>query len=428
MKLLNKLFTTAIAVMLSTAFLSCSSMLQDTPPEEIAAQASQSESQYDSRQMAKIAEIIARLDLSKEICEEVHKASLEGLSKHIEESYYFKEILSDDSSKKYMTRGAKNNLGNLLRDFVSETRADYGVKEGDLDLYKLEESDLQIYWPYSEEWDGEETPVVTYFPLNPEQEWNWGYKKNGEGVERVKVDDEYAFQHPVWIVNEAEIAYTDALHYKPWDLTPVDSDPIILPNPNSGDGNNVNGVNSLGPGLTFNPVYTVFVGKFKSEKQYDSLFAGGSEFVIQMGNYQDMRITDLDKLLNNDPRVTYLKIFRSRGQIRKKEWVEFGTSAVLISNWYPESYDAGFMVYEEDQGGRQTWEASLTISLGGKDYGFKCSFPYKNGDDMIYKTTYNRNFIFSNGNKLAENAWNVFTSGGVYWTLPYKMYSAVPDL
>lgn len=140
MKPSNKFITAAMSLILTSSLLSCSSMLQDSPPEEdIKGEAPQSMSKYDSEQMAKIAKIIAQLNLSKEICEEVHNASLEGLSKHMEESYYFKEILSQDSSKKYMTRGAQSTLGDLLKDYLSDTRSDSGVKEGELDLYNLEE-------------------------------------------------------------------------------------------------------------------------------------------------------------------------------------------------------------------------------------------------------------------------------------------------
>ena len=69
----------------------------------------------------------------------------------------------------------------------------------------LESSDIQIYWPYSENWDGEEFPIITFDPLDG-AETNLGYrlKTDEDGnrtVEEVIVDEQTAMEETVWVVN-----------------------------------------------------------------------------------------------------------------------------------------------------------------------------------------------------------------------------------
>lgn len=70
----------------------------------------------------------------------------------------------------------------------------------------------QIYWPYSQKWNGSDLPVITFktkeSPLLPQDE-NIGYRIKEGFVETVLVNEEYAKQHPVWIINYNPIPYEE---------------------------------------------------------------------------------------------------------------------------------------------------------------------------------------------------------------------------
>ena len=106
-------------------------------------------------------------------------------------------------------------LKDLIADYL---RAKPQVKSGDaVDpdrfMKALTDSDIQIYWPYSENWDGAQMPVITFDPEDG-AEANIGYRlvadpEGGRRVEEIVVDEELAASHPVWVINRnSDAGYT----------------------------------------------------------------------------------------------------------------------------------------------------------------------------------------------------------------------------
>ena len=66
-------------------------------------------------------------------------------------------------------------------------------------------NEIELYWPYWQEWDGKELPTISFTPANSTTE-GIGYKLIRSGnkykLERVAVNDDYAFAHPTWILQE----------------------------------------------------------------------------------------------------------------------------------------------------------------------------------------------------------------------------------
>lgn len=382
-------------------------------------------SSYDSEQMKRIAEILADMDLSQEIIQEVHNSVTTGLKKGLEEAYFFKEILSEDPQNNIITRSSSEKLGTRLREYIQKTRVIGNEDADDVDLYAMENSNLQIYWPYSEDWDGYTKPIVTYFPEDPNQDWNYAFYKTSDGIQSIRVDELYMMNKPVWVINESDIPYSQLGNFlSSFDNISGTLTPKNPVNPNS--GNSTSDTNLLiNPGIQISPVYTTYVGKFMSTKNYDNIFAGGSEFVIQAGSTSNFHITDPAQLVSLNPNVSYLKITYSRSDVKHKRWKEFNYSCPIVTNWYPELNNIALLILEEDQGGTRKWEASLNLVIDNKNYSLSCSIPYGSGDDLIYKQTFDRSFILSSNNKDQEGNWIEYTSGGVHWTMPYRVSQAV---
>jgi len=79
----------------------------------------------------------------------------------------------------------------------------------------LEQNNINVYWPYSQNWNGSEIPTVTYQPFNNLDE-NEGFVQSGDSqfkseevnnLKTVKVNDDYAWQHPTLIVDTSSNAY-----------------------------------------------------------------------------------------------------------------------------------------------------------------------------------------------------------------------------
>lgn len=406
---MNRTLIYAFITVLSLGLYACSSS-----DEPMALQSSPQTSDNNvSEDSENIARLMASIPLNKGIMNEVFSATQNGLENGIEESYYFADMLSESSAKsasRASSTSQESILGRELRSLLNKSRSGNQV---DIDL--LQNGDYQIYWPYSEDWDGKTQPIITFVPKDENQLWNYGYRQTDDGIETIIVDEEFMESNPVWIINKADLSYDELPNFNNNEFVKNG----ISYCPRKTVSNHESTAQSKLTRTAGTPVYTVYLGKLMSSKNYDSVWNGGSEFAIQMGAVEHMQITSSDQLRIASPEVTYLRVTRSRKDIKKKRWAEL-SSAVLSSDWYPNENNAGFCIYEEDQGGTKYWDMSLSIKIKGTDYPLSLKMPYGSGDDLVYKTVYSKNFIFSTNNMNGDTPI-VHSSGGVNWTLPYKV-------
>ncbi len=167
--------------------------------------------------LEEVAKIMTELPIGIAHVDEVFDAVSSSSYNGYDEEYMFSDLLTRPGEGVGNLKGAagtsatlmseskySNPLRNLLSDYFAEhPRTKSGGPEES--LRALMESGIQIYWPYSEEWDGESFPIVTFDPENG-QESNIGYElvtsaDGTTGVKEVTVDEDLARQHPVWVIN-----------------------------------------------------------------------------------------------------------------------------------------------------------------------------------------------------------------------------------
>lgn len=405
-----------IAVVLFSG-ISCENEDISPPVKEHSSSEKMSPRTLEQKELALfIAELPMKKDQYHEVFDAVTTASEDGL----EEAYYFTEILASKPItnkivNSYKSKSKYKRVGELMKEFYLQDSKYKKLTNNKkktvstLNLEKIANSNLQIYWPYSENWDGRTAPAITFAPENENQEWNYAYKKTERGIDTIIVNEEYMMNNPVWIINTSEEQYEN------------------LPAFSKGQNSNYNTlyINKEKDKVTSSkknapiPVYSVFLGKFMSSHQYDKIWSGGSEFIIQLGNIEHFKIESADNLSSLDPHIARIKVPLSRKDIRKRRWKEL--NGLLLADWHPNSSDAGFMIYEEDQGRDEFWEIKVPIKIGGnKEVSIPIKIPYKSHDDMIYKTVISRNFILSTNN-LQGSTWVEHRAGDVKWTLPFKV-------
>ncbi|MCF0197961.1 MAG: hypothetical protein HUK02_01380 [Bacteroidaceae bacterium] len=415
---MNKNLKQIVVVLSALFFVGCSNDVDDISVPSYSAESSTSE-KITSKNLQAIASLLASLPIDNETCREVKTTVETALFCGIEESAYFQEILSEQT--KISTRSLlESRLGRLLHEHYRNTRA--SAEDADMvPLSVLENSGrLQIYWPYSEDWDGVSMPAITFAPEDESQLWNIAFVKDNERIDTIVVDEEYMQNHPVWIVNLSEIRYEDLPDFSSGQYV-ANSCAFVgqgyVATHESHDTPLASQSVTRSTRSDNNLVYTVQLGSFMSDHQYDSVWAGGSEFIIQMGSLDRFEISSNSQLTVLDPEVTYIRINRSRKDIKNQRW--WTDTSVLNFDWTPNENDAAFMIHEEDGGDAVQWEADLSLTWGGAEYGFKVNLPYKNKDELIYKIVYKRDYVFSNSNYNAVDGWTINSSGGVHWTMPY---------
>ena len=180
---------------------------------------------------------------------------------------------SDTGTKSCHAKGLSSGYGTVLspEEFVSA----------------LENSDIQIYWPFSENWDGKEFPIITFDPLDG-SETNVGYEvvqdgKGGKIIREVIVDEQMAAARPVWVVNR-----NDDCGYSSLEL-------LRRQNPEWGSGGGevivgldraecaASGIRTKSDSV----LRTLVLKEFTMLRNYDSWFAGASEFFVKMGSVEN---------------------------------------------------------------------------------------------------------------------------------------------
>lgn len=164
----------------------------------------------DTVSIDSVARMLSALPLEQDHLMEVHQAVSSSSDNGYDEEYTMKNLFEspgsgvgdDEDVKSMRTKAFARPLRDLIWEYVCPTRS---AGSGDDYLQRLMNSDVQIYWPYSERWDGETMPVITFDPENG-AEANIGYRivetpDGGRTCEVVEVDEEMAENVPVWVVN-----------------------------------------------------------------------------------------------------------------------------------------------------------------------------------------------------------------------------------
>ena len=161
-------------------------------------------------QLKDVASVLVDVPLQNSHLVEVYEAVKSSTENGYDEEYTLKNLFENPGAGVGGT-ATKAKLETPLKDLIAQHLKEGGLTKvtGAMDpetfMQILTSSDIQIYWPYSDRWDGKTLPIITFDPENGEES-NVGYEllENEDGsrsVRELTVDEEMAKQRPVWVVN-----------------------------------------------------------------------------------------------------------------------------------------------------------------------------------------------------------------------------------
>ena len=329
--------------------------------------------------LSDVARILSDLPLEAEHLDEVHDAVNASSGHGYDEEYRLTDLFTapgagvGDGGKPTKAGGYKTPLRDLFADYLAR---EYGTKAGAADVERyinaLSESDMQIYWPYSENWDGKSFPIVTFDPgYGAEANYGYAVRLDADGahvVDSVLVTEAVAMERPVWVVNRNDDAAFTPLELFTEGATPTKA-----------------GKKEPDPAREF--IFSI--KSFKMLRNYDSWFGGASEFFIKTGAVDGFKVSKDDELKNYSPSLTDLMIVVKRSQLGRK--IPF--DAVLLTNFTDQMEKIAFMVIEDDGGTTTSWKCSAVVKYNSKQYGFELEIPYKDKDDVVWRGQLTRNFF-----------------------------------
>lgn len=336
--------------------------------------------------LPQLAEVFTHIPLEQEHLREVHAAVSSSVDHGYDEEYTMASLFtspgagvgSDALETKASTAEWSHPLRALLEDYFESSIATRSGAPGDAQAFieSLVASDAQIYWPYSSEWDGSSYPVITFDP-GTDVSTNIGYALSADGaVEEVTVTEEMARLRPVWVMNS-----NDDSRYMTLEM-------LRRQDPSWGTGG----------GITIVPqprtagdekLRTLILKDFVARRNYDSWFAGASEFWVKTGMVESFTASTEAELRLYTPTITDFMVVVRRDQVG----LNIPFNAVLVSDWTDQVDNMAFMIIEDDGGTKTTWNCSATVKIQSKSYGFDISLPFNSRDDIVWRGMISRRYF-----------------------------------
>lgn len=355
--------------------------------------------------LSEIAGLLAELPFGPEHVREVHNAVSASSENGYDEEYTMANLFSVPGSgvgdEHTGTKAAEyaNPVSDLIREHLlskARTKSAAGGRtfenEEDVEKYieALASSDIQVYWPFSDRWNGSgEIPVITFDPEN-ESTTNIGYRirRTGEGmteVDTVVVDEKMAEENPVWVVNrnsDSGFLSLDMMRqlYPGW----TGEGGTIVVNPSRSSSGNT----SAGS------VRTLILKDFTMNRNYDSWFAGASEFFVKCGAVENFTASTEAELQLYSPSITDFMIVVKRNQVGKAQ----PFNAVLISDWTGQVDNCAFMIIEDDGGKQTSWECTALVRIESKSYGIEVDLPFRTRDDIVWRGSLSSRYLEAHDN------------------------------
>lgn len=333
----------------------------------------------DEVSLSEIARLISSLPIGGEQLNEVYDAVHSSSSNGYDEEYMMTDLFSSpgrgvgDSGTKTSTY--KKPLRDLISEYLS-MQSDTKAEALDVERYinSIIESGAQIYWPFSEDWDGTSLPVVTFDP-GYGAESNYGYEilADSDGVtvvDSVLVDEEVARKRPVWVIN-----LNDDSAFTPYDMYLQ-------------EGGKPSETKSAG----HEAEKRLFLQDLTLLRNYDSWFGGASEILVKCGSASGFKASTDDELKQYQASLTDFVIVVKRKDIGKQIPFE----AILVSDYTSQIDKIAFFMIEDDGGTTTSWKCNATVKYKSKTYGFDLEIPYKDKDDIIWRGQLSNSF-FSEG-------------------------------
>ena len=342
-----------------------------------------------------VARLFSSLPIEAGHMQEVYDAVSSSSGNGYDEEYMMKDLFCspgagvgmDEQTRAVRTMAYSKPLKELIAEHLAAgTKASSMPGQGALTpeeyMDALEKSDIQIYWPYSEEWDGKEWPVITFDPGNG-AEVNTGYRLSEDAggnrcVEAVIVDEKMAAEHPVWVVNRNDdSSYSSLEMIRKRDPEWGTGGGSITVRPSAAGQQNTGTVRSL------------VLKDFMMRRNYDCWFAGASEFFFKVGSVEGFSASTEAELKLYNPQITDFMLVVKRNQVGQT----VPLNVMLVSQWTEQLDDIAFLLTEDDGGTRTEWKCSAVVKIKSKSFGFDVALPFNSRDDIVWRGQLSAKFM-----------------------------------
>ena len=184
------------------------------------------------------------------------------------------------------------------------------------------------------------------------------------------MDEQMAMERPVWVMNHNSDA-----GFMTFEMKKKEEEIIVTPSSKAASSGG--------------EIKSLLLRSFNAKRQFDSWFAGASEFFVKVGSVENFYASTEAELRLYDPSITDFMIVVRRKQMGQ----DIPFNAVLISEWTKDLTNCALMIIEDDGGTRTTWKCTAMVKVSSKSYGFEIEIPLYTHDDVVWRGSLTRNYI-----------------------------------
>ena len=352
----------------------------------------QSQSKKEPIYMDDVAKLFSQLPISSAQMGEVRDAVRSSSGNGYDEEYTMKDLFSmpgkgvgEPRTKAVATYNYP--LRDMIRQHIVQTKSVSGLEFTESFLESLMDSDYQIYWPYSEIWDGKTLPIITFDPEDDTDE-NIGYQlictSSGYQAQEVTVDEKMAQTHPVWVINRNS------------DSSYMTAEVIRRDHPEWEEGGSI----VIKPSMTCDTKApkkrsrSLIMRDFTMLRHYDCWFAGASEFFVKIGAIEDFTAVTEAEMKLYSPFVTDMLVVVKRKDLGKA----IALNTVMVSDYSEQMTRCAFMITEDDGGTQKSWKCTAFVRVASKSYGIELSLPLNEWDDIVWRGQLDQNYLMAHNN------------------------------
>lgn len=342
-----------------------------------------------------VLDLMLKASNDKGIVKAMHSEALSSLEVGLEESVYFNDILSNDAATRVVSE--KSVLKSFIHSNLSLNGSALRAANSN-DVFKID--DVEIYWPYSEDWDGISQPVIVLNNSDGtqyiEEDKTYAYKFTKDGghyvIDTLIVDENYAENNPVWVVNKNHVSLQDIINLKSGNFASTKYIPRQETNTLT---------RSAEPGSY---VSTLMIKSIQSTQQHDDWLNGGSEYIIYWG----FPANEIFKLGEHHTG----QIHFSRKEIKKRTTKTINFTGNY--DWDKTQTHNKIKVIEFDPGKNVKFTFSLKGKYKAVEGEFKTEITLNNNDDFIMEYLVPRKAYMKKENQVSTYLFkNKFEGSGV---------------
>lgn len=355
-------------------------------------------------ELSTIVQLLASTEIDQAVMDEVKAGVERSLKYGLDEEYRFADMFKPSLSK--LHRSSNSSL--LIKKMTDTFNLQKKIMKTEMSSFDffhyLSDNDIQIYWPFSKNWDGHTRPILLC-AVDSNKSLKFRLELDGSIVsDTITTTDEFLKNNTVWIVSINKTPYDELPDFENGEY--VNKNGVFFYSEIAKEWLNKQNEKRRG-GENFGSL-PVYIGEVTV---YEEDGSGGPEVYFMWGHVSGG--------VAGVPATGVVNAYRlnlSKNEVKVPKKID-----LMIQPLWASSEKTNALIILEKDGGKDkkaTRNLTFTPFLESKEITVPVVFKYERRDEWLYDGIFERSKIFSSANKGSDGLYKQYHGNGIYFTLP----------